>query len=196
MIHSFANHPKLLHILIQAIHAPNKGKWIHYLFWFDFEIRYHLRNSNIVTDALSHCSDNNNNDINPPTLAIISSPSSNILSLICQAVDHDTTYLKVCSNLLHDPLFKPCFSLKRGLLLFDYHLQISNDRSLQKLIFQEPHASPLGGHSGIKSMLLRICKSFYWALMANNVQLWVQQCVVCQFVKTPSTKKSSILHHY
>lgn len=89
----------------------------------DFDIRYRPIKSNTVANTLLHCSlptapSHHHND-DAPTLAVLSSPLFDLLSLLRKETDQDPNYSKVRSTLLLDPLTKPRFTLLQGLLFFD-----------------------------------------------------------------------------
>ena len=48
----------------------------------------------------------------------------------------------------------------------------------------EYHASPVGGHAGIKRTLARLKKEFHWKGMNEDVSKFLQHCLVCQQAKS------------
>lgn len=64
----------LLHLLMQSVHTLEQEKWIRHLLSYNFVIKYWPGRSNAASDVLSrHLHDD------PPTLAIISFPATDIL---------------------------------------------------------------------------------------------------------------------
>lgn len=75
------------------------------------------------------------------------------------------------------------FSYKSGLLYFKDKLFIPKESGVIPSLLEEFHASPLGGHSGIKATLARLSANFYWPGMLADVKKYVNECSVCQHNK-------------
>jgi len=51
------------------------------------------------------------------------------------------------------------------------------------MILKEFYDSLVGGHAGIKRTLARIAAQFFWKGMAQDVQQYVKNCIICQQAK-------------
>ncbi|MFX6572611.1 integrase zinc binding domain-containing protein, partial [Acinetobacter baumannii] len=51
---------------------------------------------------------------------------------------------------------------------------------LRETLLSEFHASPAGGHSGVKATLARLSAQLYWPHMHAQVKDWVRKCITCQ----------------
>ena len=80
------------------------------------------------------------------------------------------------SNVLHEP-----FSLKKGLLLHDTKLFITQD--LREKVMYESHDPPYVGHQGIQATTNAIENYFYWPSIKKDIKDYASHCLVCQKVK-------------
>ncbi len=55
--------------------------------------------------------------------------------------------------------------------------------ALVQTLINIEHASPFGGHVGIKRTFQRLCQLYYWPTMLDNVTSFINQCRVCQMEK-------------
>jgi len=53
------------------------------------------------------------------------------------------------------------------------------DEKLLQMILTEFHTSKVGGHVGITRTLKRISAQFYWPKMKEDIQKFIQECVIC-----------------
>jgi len=65
------------------------------------------------------------------------------------------------------------------------------------MILKEFHDFLVGGHASIKRTLARIAAQYFWKGMAQDVQQYVKNCIICQQAKYsthPPTGLMSIPH--
>lgn len=86
------------------------------------------------------------------------------------------------------PTEYPSFKLSDDLILFNGAIWIDPQNPFIPALLHEYHATPIGGHLGVKKTLHRLHLNFHWSTMANDVKHFVRRCSVCQQVK-PVTKK-------
>lgn len=165
--------------MTQSIQTPEQQKWLTKLMGYNYEIYYTPGKQNLVADALSRMPP----DSEEAVFHSLSSPTSPITSQLQQFFSQHPEGQKLISKLGADPVMQQKFSLKSGLLYFQDRLFIPKDSQLIPPILQEFHASPMGGHSGIKATLSRISAVFYWPGMHADVKDYVKKCSTCQFSK-------------
>jgi len=61
------------------------------------------------------------------------------------------------------------------------------------MILKEFHDSLVGGHAGIKRTLARITIHFFWKGMAQDVQQYVKNCIICQQAKYSTHPPASLM---
>lgn len=153
---------------------------------YHYEIKYRPSTINSAADALSrrtkYCQS-----------LIVSSPSNKILQLISGSRVNDPTYTDLLKRVSENPEVKPRYSVKQGFLLFDDRFYIPEDSNLRHLLFTAAHDTPTGGHSGHKSTMSRLCTSFFWPNMSNNISNWICSCPICQVTKSSTTKLAGLL---
>ena len=76
--------------------------------------------------------------------------------------------------------------LRNG-LMFHHSEEVEGDelqavapKSIRHRVFYLLHNIRLGGHQGIARTTALVKKRFWWPLMRDDVQRWIQECVVCQ----------------
>ena len=82
------------------------------------------------------------------------------------------------------------YSLQDGWLLYKSRLCIT--LAFRSAVLHDAHDSLVGGHRGINSTLEKLERHFYWPRMSRDVYDYVQQCQICQKVK--SSHQKAITH--
>jgi hypothetical protein len=72
------------------------------------------------------------------------------------------------------------------LIFFKDKLFIPTSSSFKKLLLEEFHDSPIGGHSGVEKTYGRLRENVYWNGMKKDVADFVQRCLICQQTKPPN----------
>jgi hypothetical protein len=85
------------------------------------------------------------------------------------------------------------YSLENGIVKLQGRIVIGANLALQTKVIAQLHDTPVGGHSGIQATYQRVKKLFYWPGMKLVVELFVQQCPVCQQAKHSNTKPAGLL---
>lgn len=74
----------------------------------------------------------------------------------------------------------PGYSFVNGRLKFQDRFVGGPDSQLRAKLIQEFHASPIGGHFGIRGTFERLKKYFFWPSMKSDVTTFVKECDTCQ----------------
>jgi hypothetical protein len=82
----------------------------------------------------------------------------------------------------------PKFSLHEGLLKYDNHIWVGNNKPVQQSILEAIHSSTVGGHSGFPVTYHKLKQLFAWPGMRKCAKNFVASCTVCQQSKTERTK--------
>jgi hypothetical protein len=80
-----------------------------------------------------------------------------------------------------------------GLLWYRDHLYLCKNSQLKQKVLLELNASPIGGHSGFLKNYHMIKKDIFWEGLKNDVQKFVDECVVYQQNKGETIKSSCLL---
>jgi hypothetical protein len=75
------------------------------------------------------------------------------------------------------------YSLQGGLIKKDNKIWVAQNTAIQTKIIAAFHSSALGGHSGVQATYLRVNKLFCWKGLKQDVESYVQQCLICQQAK-------------
>ena len=67
-------------------------------------------------------------------------------------------------------------------------------QDLRRLVFDDYHASSVGGHLGINKTLVVLRLSFLWPDMRKDIIAWVRACAVCIQVKSTTFTSTQLVH--
>lgn len=175
----FTDHKSLKNLMSQSIQTPEQQKWLAKLIGYNFEIVYKPGRENVVVDALSRVTESPLVD----SFLTISAPSCPIVEQLKTFYSQHLAGQKLIRKLANDSTMQQQFTFRSGLLYFGDRLFVPKDTQLSHAILEEFHATPMGGHSGIKATLSRISPMFYWPGMHAEVKSYVNKCDVCQYSK-------------
>lgn len=184
------DHASLAHLTDQRLHTPWQHKVFTKLMGLQYKIIYKKGSENRVADALSRRPH--------PTEEImaISSCQPIWIVTIMDAYQQDQTAIDLLQRLAIVQAPGDHYTLKNGIIRKDGKIWLPAVEELQNTIIKEMHASPMGGHSGIPVTLRRLKQLFSWTGMANSVQKFVQQCVVCQQAKPDRSRYPGLLQPF
>ncbi|KAM0057208.1 putative nucleotidyltransferase, Ribonuclease H [Helianthus debilis subsp. tardiflorus] len=169
----------------QVIQTPDQQKWLGKLLGYEFDILYRPGKLNAAADALSR--------VFSSQLMAFSSQDSSFLTALPKHLELDPVLQQLYTDVLQDPLRFPDYQIHNGLLLFRGRLVIPNDTTIKQQLLQEFHASPSGGHSGITRTFHRLSSTFFWKRMRQDVKSFVNNCSICQQVKSSSLSPAGLL---
>jgi hypothetical protein len=166
----------------QAIQTPEQQLWLHKFLGYNFTIEYKPGKDNVAADALSRS-----------VMLALSSHQSQLLQEIEQVSLHDPVIQELKQKYLQGTLVDTQYQLKGSSLFYQSKLVIPQDSAIIKKLLDEFHASPIGGHSGIKRTKARIASLFYWPSLAKDVYHYVTHCLICQQTKHATTLPAGLL---
>jgi len=102
---------------------------------------------------------------------------------LTEAIEADPYTKQIQDQLSSDPSIHPDFSLSANHLYYKSWLVIPDYPELKAKILAESHDSPTGGHGGYLKTLKRVSAKFFWPCLKHDVQLFVQNCLICQQYK-------------
>ncbi|MCI10359.1 protein FAR1-RELATED SEQUENCE 5-like, partial [Trifolium medium] len=158
------------------------------LLGYHYTIEYKSGKSNIVADALSRSFENPE-----ASLHVLSTPQFLLVDELKQEQLSDSAYLELKARIEASPGSHPDFSLVDGLILRCGKIWVSPLSRFKRVLLQEYHESPIGGHAGVIKTLKRLSANFFWSNMRKEVQNFINCCVVCQQTKYSTAKPSGLL---
>ncbi|GJX93154.1 retrotransposable element Tf2 [Tanacetum coccineum] len=88
---------------------------------------------------------------------------------------------------------KKHYSWANDTLLRKSRIMVRQDANLRRELLQYFYEGSIGGHSGIKVTLHKLCSLFYWKGMRKQVKKIVRECLVCQKCKPDLSGYSGLL---
>jgi hypothetical protein len=124
---------------------------------------------NAVADALSRRAEHGE-------LAAISHPIPHWLEPIQEEVATKPQLQELVKKIEGDEVVGP-WEYKGGLIYFKNRIYLEGNSTLIPMIIGEYHSST---HEGFHKTIRRIRSVFYWAGMRSQIQIFIQECDVCQ----------------
>jgi hypothetical protein len=164
----------LKQLLQQRIVTAEQQNWAAKLLGYNFEIIYKQGKMNKGADGLSRV--NEGMELSGITSYLQWGEEQQLR----EEVSQDEKLQEIVRAVQHNPLSKPGYEYKKGVLLYNGRLVISSTSSLIHMLLREFHATPQGGHSRFYKTYRRIAANVYWIGMKGVFQEYVRSCDVCQ----------------
>lgn len=174
------DHQSLKFLLEQRLSTLLQQKWLSNIIGFDYEIVYKTGAENKVADALSRLPENKNSG----TLLQLTTSCNNWLGDLVKSYEGDNEVQTILAGIAaQDPQYS-LYQYSKGVLKLHERLYVGSQGNMRTTIMWELHDSPQGGHSGQEATVKRVCQSFFWSKMKEEIQEYVRSCDICQRIKT------------
>ena len=130
------------------------------LLGYNYTIQYHVGHSNVVVDALSRISEEDNSG----HCYVFTIPHFQFLDELRTTLQRDDTYTQLLNGINQDPVAFSDYILQDGLILYKNRIWLPSTSLFREILMQEFHATPLGGHLGIVKTLHRLQENFFGLL--------------------------------
>ena len=185
-----SDHMALARKLTKSSHDPpvtdRQSRWIEALMPFAITFEYIKGKDNTVADALSRC------PVAARSVAVVKSVQFGFLGWMRLAAKNDAEYQRLLQLTAEDPTKG---EIHLGLLKRpDGTWFVPQDDDLRTALLSEAHDTVYSGHFGALKTLKTLGRNWYWPSMREDVAEYVQTCVRCQKVKTPTHKAPGLLH--
>lgn len=149
------DHQSLKFLLDQRLTTFLQQKWLSKLLGYDYVITYKKGSQNIAADALSRAFEGSTE------CAATSLLEPLWFKQLTLSWESDISAQTLISKLVITPSSLPEYSFHQQILRFQGRIYVGSNGSLRFTIWQELHASGVGGHSGLKATLKRITQYFF-----------------------------------
>lgn len=146
----------LRYLLEQKLSTPSQFGWLTKLMGMSYEIQYKKGKENSVVDGLSRATHGELLQL------AVSSVSLELWGLIKEEWEKDEKLKELIKHIIHDPGRQPKYKWDNGQLTRKGKLVVGSTLQTNEVILEWLHASPVGGHFGVKATKKRIKSLFYW----------------------------------
>jgi len=152
----------------------DQQNWTAKLLGYCFDILYKPGLKNKGVDALSRMHDSMAFE------SMVHYPEWEGNKEVIDEVHRDAMLQKIIADLKEGLPTKPGFSYRNGVLYYEDRLVLSADFVWIPILLYEFHSTPQGGHSGFYRTYRRLVANLYWVGMKKSIQMFVQECDICQ----------------
>lgn len=170
----------LRELMTQVIQTPEQHFYLSKLLGYSYEIIYKPGAKNRVANALSrvHGFDSQFMAITIPHWDFLQKLKTEFLS--------DPSLHELIQRVLTEPDAHLHYSVHNELLFYNGKLYIPPSSSLNHVLLEEFHSSPLGGHGSIHKTYGRMKENVFWHGMKKDVTHFINTCTICQQTKNPT----------
>lgn len=87
--------------------------------------------------------------------------------------------------------FDSLYTTKNGIIFFKGRVVIP--KKLRETLLYETHDTKMGGHSGMFRTYKHLVQQFYWSLMFQLVQDYINRCTTCHKTKSETLQPAGLL---
>jgi len=131
-----------------------------------------------VADALSRIHEDS-----PASLSLISMPQFDFLEDLLKEMASHPAFMELYRKIQDEPEAHPEYTLTTNLILHRGRIWIPSNSSFTKLLLEEFHQSPTGGHMGIHKTLHRLQENFTWDSIRADTRAFIAGCLTFQCTK-------------
>lgn len=175
----------------QTVQTPEQHRYLARLLGYDFTIQYRSGRANIVADALSRIHEESPSSA---SLSLISMPQFDFLEDLRQDIATNPAFMELFCKIRNNPEAHPDYTITNGLILHKGRIWIPSDSSFTKLLLEEFHKTPTGGHMGVQKALHRLHENFTWDSMRTDTRAFIAGCLTCQYTKYDNKKSAGLLN--
>lgn len=156
------------------------------LLGFNYMIQYKSGAQNVVADSLFR--------VPPPsTMLLLSIPHSLFMDQLRKSCATNTAYQEMLHKILHHPIDHLGFIVKNGMIFSQDKTWLPASHDLSRVLMDEYHLTPTGGHMGVAKTFCRINQHFCWPQMRHDIKQYIRQCATFQTTKHSTLKPAGLL---
>lgn len=129
----------------------------------------------MVADALSRPT-----EFTEDQFLVLFMPHFLFLDQLRKSLHDSPEFSLLLAYVFNNPNVFPLYVIHNDFLLYDGKLWLNLDNPFIRLLLDEFHITPLGGHMGFVKTLAHIQGNFYWKGMHSTIRTFVFQCPTCQ----------------
>ncbi|KAI5435993.1 hypothetical protein KIW84_022427 [Lathyrus oleraceus] len=153
-----------------------------------FSSLYRSGKTNVVAYALSRIPENES-----PEFYMLSVPSFSFLKTLKHELSQQHEFLSKLQDITNNTEGAQDFKIIQGLIYHKYRIWLPRTTSFIKVLLEEFHKTPTGGHMGVTKTLARLSSNFTWVGMRDDVHKFVLACLDCQHSKYETKKATGLL---
>jgi hypothetical protein len=170
----------------QIIQTPEQQMYLARLMGNDYTIQYRSGQTNAVADALSRISETHDAE-----LLVLTVPSFSFIKALKKELEQNPEFLAKVQEINSTGVVD--FRLENGLIFYKDRIWLPSNSPFTRILLDEFHKTPTGGHMGITKTLARLSTNFFWSGMRDDVHRFVLACLDCQHSKYETKKSAGLL---
>lgn len=129
----------------------------------------------------------------PASLCLLSMPQFVFLEDLHKELASLPAFVELRDQIQVDPTTYPKYTLTSKLILHKGLIWLPFNSSFIKLLLEEFHQSPIGGHMGVQKTLHRLQENFTWSSIREDTRAFIISCLTCQHTKYENRKLTGLL---
>jgi len=182
------DHQSLRELMNQAVQTLEQHRYLARLLGFDYTIQYRSGKTNVVADALSRVQDDQTT-----FLYLLLMPQFIFLEDLCKELASLLAFIELRKQIQAKPTAYHDYTLTPEFILHKGRIWLPSNSSFIKLLLEEFHQSPTGGHMGLQKTLQRLQDNFRWSSIREYVCAFITSCLTCQHTKYDNQRAASLL---
>ncbi|KAJ9540003.1 hypothetical protein OSB04_026509 [Centaurea solstitialis] len=173
-------------LLEQRVVEPEYQNWMCKLMGYNFSIVYKQGSANKAADALSRKRES-------AELSSLSIPQWMQWEGFKEELKQDEFLMKIKTDLAANEEAHKGFRVFQDLLYYKERLVLPKNSTWIQRLFDEFHATPVGGHTGEGRTYQRMATELFWVGMRKDISNMVRECEICQRNKVMSGSPAGLL---
>jgi hypothetical protein len=170
----------------QIIQTPEQQMYLARLMGNDYTIQYRSEQTNAVADALSRISETHDAE-----LLVLTVPSFSFIKTLKKELEQNPEFLAKVQEINSTGVVD--FRLENGLIFYKDRIWFPSNSPFTRILLDEFHKTPTGGHMGITKTLARLSTNFFGVVC---VMTFTALYLLVWIVNTPNMKQRNLLGCY
>jgi hypothetical protein len=195
-VHIYTDHKSLKYIFTQPELNMRQRRWLELIKYYNLEVHYHPGKVNVVADALSRKSHQDDEESLPFSHSAVLAHIALVSDLLEQII------IEQRQDALEIPRIKKLIAEGRGphfsiddqsVVRYKNRLVVPKSDELRRKILEEAHSSRLSIHPESNKMYHDLRHLYWWSNMKQDITKYIAECDICGRVKADHMRTPGFL---